>query len=254
MNRSWWRDETFWRDIGPFLFSRDHMARAESETDEILDDLELEPGARILDVGCGPGRIMLPLARRGYAVTGLEICEQYRRQARGEAERTGTAVDVVAGDIFEFEAETGFDAVMDVFAVIGYHADPAWDVIAVRRMYSALRPGGELLIQARLPAATHGTLKHHTGTSVCVETRAWDRDTQTMTTRWTIVSRTGQRMHMSQLRVYGLDDLRGLLDFCGFEQVRGYESPGEERIVVVGQRPLEDRPFAGPDPASLTPG
>src|SRR4051812_7127606 len=45
--------------------------------DELFDDLigvcDLRPSARLLDFGCGPGKATLPLARRGFRITALEL-------------------------------------------------------------------------------------------------------------------------------------------------------------------------------------
>ncbi len=47
--------------------------RTRKEVDFVLDRLELEPGARVLDVACGHGRHSLELARRGFVVTGIDL-------------------------------------------------------------------------------------------------------------------------------------------------------------------------------------
>ncbi|HAI63730.1 MAG TPA: class I SAM-dependent methyltransferase, partial [Acidimicrobiaceae bacterium] len=45
------------------------------EVDELLRRVPLEPGARILDVGCGPGRHAHELGRRGFVVHGVDISQ-----------------------------------------------------------------------------------------------------------------------------------------------------------------------------------
>ena len=47
----------------------------EQEVDFLVELLGLEPGMRVLDVGCGPGRPALALARRGISVLGVDISE-----------------------------------------------------------------------------------------------------------------------------------------------------------------------------------
>ena len=49
----------------------------EQEVDFLVDVLGLEPGMRVLDVGCGPGRHAHALARRGILVHGVDISERF---------------------------------------------------------------------------------------------------------------------------------------------------------------------------------
>jgi SAM-dependent methyltransferase len=48
-----------------------------NEIDFIVGQLNLQPGARILDVGCGPGRHSHELARRGFTVHGIDISQTF---------------------------------------------------------------------------------------------------------------------------------------------------------------------------------
>ncbi|NBY12793.1 MAG: class I SAM-dependent methyltransferase [Actinobacteria bacterium] len=73
-------DRTHW-----FEELADHMGEAYlrysftkgtvQEVDFLVDELELTSSMSILDVGCGPGRHSLELARRGFRVTGIDISE-----------------------------------------------------------------------------------------------------------------------------------------------------------------------------------
>src|SRR5215207_2132071 len=73
----------------------DHLDRAylrysftkgtRQEVDFLVDALELRPGERVLDVGCGPGRHAHELARRGIDVHGIDISERFIGLARADA-------------------------------------------------------------------------------------------------------------------------------------------------------------------------
>ena len=235
----WWQDQQFWRDIQPFLFNAQVMRAADEDVDEILEELELEPGSRILDVGCGAGRLLIPLAHRGFRVMGIDHCGHYRREARTRAQREGIeldirAHDIVAADLVDVEP---FDAVLDVFAVLGYPEEPAMDVVVAKRLLAVLAPGGQLLIQTRRPVNTSGSFKHPGAGGLCVERRQFDRHSKTMTTMWTVVRSGRQRAYRSSERVYDKSDITSLLEYCGYTDVRGYESASDERIIVVGERP-----------------
>jgi 2-polyprenyl-3-methyl-5-hydroxy-6-metoxy-1,4-benzoquinol methylase len=51
------------------------------EVDFLLEELALQPGSSILDVGCGTGRHSIELSKRGYAVTGLDLSAETLVQA-----------------------------------------------------------------------------------------------------------------------------------------------------------------------------
>ena len=55
------------------------------EVDFLMAELGLEPGMRVLDVGCGPGRHAHELARRGLVVHGIDISERFVELARQDA-------------------------------------------------------------------------------------------------------------------------------------------------------------------------
>lgn len=61
----------------------------EQEVDFLVELLGLEPGMRVLDVGCGPGRHALALARRGISVLGVDISERFVEVAVEVADREG---------------------------------------------------------------------------------------------------------------------------------------------------------------------
>ena len=77
----------------------------------MVEELKLEAGARLLDMGCGTGRHAVELARRGYQVTGVDISAGMLAQARANAEKAGVIADWVHCPAQEFVAPQPFDAV-----------------------------------------------------------------------------------------------------------------------------------------------
>ena len=60
-------------------------------------------GARILELGCGTGRLSQPLAERGFVVTGLDHASGMLSVARRKAEGRPAASRYVHADLREFE-------------------------------------------------------------------------------------------------------------------------------------------------------
>jgi SAM-dependent methyltransferase len=83
-----------------------------AEVDFLVQELGLQPGEAILDVGCGTGRHAVELARRGCRVTGLDVSPGMLAQARQAAAAAQVAVDFRQADATDFSFETPFDAVI----------------------------------------------------------------------------------------------------------------------------------------------
>ena len=63
--------------MGPAYLRYSFTKGTEQEVDFLVDVLGLEPGHRVLDVGCGPGRHANAFARRGIETVGLDISQTF---------------------------------------------------------------------------------------------------------------------------------------------------------------------------------
>ena len=110
-----------------------------------MDRLELRPGQRVVDLGCGSGRTTLELAARvgpGGEVAGVDISAEMLARGRERAARLGAGnVEFLHADaqVHDF-GEARFDAAYSRFGVMLF-TDPVAAFANVRR---ALRPGGAL--------------------------------------------------------------------------------------------------------------
>lgn len=97
----------------------------------------LPPGARVLDVGCGRGVLLGPLADRGFEVHGIELSAD---AIRGVDPRADIRIAPRLGDA-RFEDDF-FDQVI-IWHVLEHIEDPAHTIAECRRI---LRPGGRLIV------------------------------------------------------------------------------------------------------------
>jgi SAM-dependent methyltransferase len=118
----------------------------------------LSPGAAVLDMGCGAGRIAVPAAAAGLRVTGVDsdaamLAEASRSAAAGRLEFTAIHGDITALPL----PDDRFEAVLSINVL---HLVPAWQQ-ALAEATRVMRPGG-LLIQGRDwldPASCAGQLR-----------------------------------------------------------------------------------------------
>ncbi len=113
--------------------------------DEVFDDLarlaDLSDGARVLEIGCGTGQATLPMARRGYRITAVELGANLAAVARRNLAAYPN-VDVHAGAFEDWPLPSErFDL---VFAASSFHWLDA--ASALPKIASALRPGGSVAI------------------------------------------------------------------------------------------------------------
>jgi len=120
--------------------------------------LNIEPGTRVLDVGCGVGRWSTLLAARGGLVTGMDLSptmideSQRRAKAMGVANRCRFLVQ----DLAQLDAGEKFDLIVGV-TVLQHILEPQALRSAVKRMSDHLAPGGRMVL---LEAAPDRVAKH----------------------------------------------------------------------------------------------
>ncbi|MDZ7332004.1 MAG: class I SAM-dependent methyltransferase [candidate division KSB1 bacterium] len=117
------------------------------EVDFIVELFQLEPSAKILDVGCGVGRHAIELARRGYQVTGLDYSQRMIAIAKERAKKEGLSVQFVHGDARVMSLENNFDAALSLCeGAFGIMETDEQNIAILKNIYNALKPNGQLLL------------------------------------------------------------------------------------------------------------
>ena len=166
-DRHWFEDIA--DHVGPAYLRYSFTMGTEQEVAFLVELLGLEPGMRVLDVGCGPGRHALALARRGIEVLGVDISERFVEVAGEVADREGLSdlarferadARAMQGDD-RFDAtvsgDEGFDAAISLcqgaFGLggppdVGDPQNLAADTAVLGGIRAALRPGGRCAVSA----------------------------------------------------------------------------------------------------------
>jgi cyclopropane-fatty-acyl-phospholipid synthase len=117
----------------------------EAKLELVCQKLALQPGDRVLDVGCGWGSFALHAAtRHGVRVVGITLSEPQARLARERAEQAGVLdrVEIRVADYRELTGEQ-FDAIASIGMV--EHVGAVQIDAYARQLARLLRPGGRLL-------------------------------------------------------------------------------------------------------------
>lgn len=243
----WFREENFWRRFGKCMFHPKSFSAAAAEVADILacaaDDV-----ARVLDLGCGPGRHAVPLAGTGVAVTGVDLSRHLLDLGQAYAKREQVQVDWVQADMRGFHAAGRFDLIISMWTSFGYFEDPADDREVLARCHENLRPGGTLLLDvvgkeylARNIEPVH--LTELENGSLLIERPLLEDDLCRVSNEWLLIE--GERVHRAQWHhnVYSGRELADLVTAAGFSKVRiqgnlrgaAYDLDAE-RLVLVATR------------------
>lgn len=109
----------------------------------------LAEGGPALELAIGTGRIGLPLAQRGVAVTGVELSEPMVARLRRKVDET--TLPVVVGDMARVTVPGAFSLVFLVFNSISNLRTQEEQVACFRNAARHLRPGGRFVIELWVP-------------------------------------------------------------------------------------------------------
>jgi ubiquinone/menaquinone biosynthesis C-methylase UbiE len=113
--------------------------------EKMIEGLRLPQGAKVLDVGCGPGELVLHLLRKGYDARGIDISPAMIQEATGTVRSNGFDATgrFSVGDIERLEfPDGGFDVVVAA-GVIEYQKT---DELTLTEMNRVIKPGGHFIL------------------------------------------------------------------------------------------------------------
>lgn len=127
----------------------------EASAREFYERLNLAPGSRLLDVGCGSGQLALMAAKDGLDVTGVDIAINWVERARDRAKAEGLSVRFEEADAESLPFE---DATFDtVVSLIGAMFAPHPDRVA-RELLRVCTPGGTVAMANWTPQGFVGEM------------------------------------------------------------------------------------------------
>lgn len=229
------------------MFPEKRFAQAAAQIGKMLK-LTKPKGKAVLDLGCGPGRWAIPLARKGFSVTGVDKTKFLLNTAEARARATKVKVEWVRADMRDFVRPDSFDLTLSMFTSFGYFDRNAEDRLVLRNMFASLRAGGVCLIDlagkeqvARIFQATTSD-RLPNGDLLVQRHRVMDGWTR-IHNEWTLVRNGRARTFTFHHTIYSAQELSERLAEAGFNRIKVYGSfDGEEygldaqRLIVVGRK------------------
>jgi SAM-dependent methyltransferase len=154
--------------------------------------LAREAGDSVLEIACGTGRVTIPIAQLGFAITGLDIVPQMLEQARRKSR--GLPIRWIEGDARTFDLHRQFQLIFltgNAFQAFVTNADQE---ALLQRVRVHLRDDGFFAFETRNPLLPN--TKTRDGLFVTLETHQEEEE-------WpSFVNANGQEVRVSRTRVY----------------------------------------------------
>ncbi|WP_248927721.1 SAM-dependent methyltransferase [Paenibacillus hamazuiensis] len=212
-------DGEFYKEVGDFIrenyFNYGFTKGTVQEVDFLVELLDLPPDSRILDIGCGPGRHSLELARRGFTSVGIDISPEFVKYAAKAASAEKLSAEFHTMDARELKFSEEFDGAIclceGAFGLAG-NLDNHRKVL--RGVQNALKPGAPFVLTAinALSAARNNN-----------DPENFDAYSSTSFNLSTIKSPEGE---MKEVAIYTTGftfrELKLLFEESGFEVLAGY--------------------------------
>ena len=217
------------------------------------------PGAAVLDAGCGTGRYAVELARRGFAVTGIDRSFELLEEARSRARDAGLPITLVEADLLDLPAAPGgrlHDAIV-CRGVLNDMVGAAARAAALGGFARMLRPDGVVWLDVRdwSRTAARKTAEPVTERRVATPRGALafrsvmrlDPATRRLlvSERHVLTTSAGERVatHEFVMQCWTREELDAALAAAGFEAIEhadvGPGAPGksfEDRLVATASR------------------
>ncbi len=152
--------------------------RLESQGEKVhgeADFVDRYAGKRVLDAGCGMGRVGLELARRGYEVVGVDNDHDMLERAKAK----GPDSTWLLGDLTELRFDRSFDTIVLAGDVLLF-VEPSRRHLVVPKLAEALDDGGHLICGSSFspPYDLRGYDEwcHHAGLELIERYGTWERD------------------------------------------------------------------------------
>jgi SAM-dependent methyltransferase len=243
----WFAEETFWATVYPFMFPDTSYVAAAAQVGHLLTLTGMTSGT-VLDLACGPGRFAIPMAQRGFAVTGVDRTPFLLAKARAYAATAAVQVEWVQEDMRRFIRPQAFDCALNLFTSFGYFAAPQDNQQVLHNVYASLKPEGVFVLDilgkeilARIFQPTGAQELPEAG--VLVQRRRVIEDWSRIDNEWLLIQAGTVRSFHVRHWLYAGAELKEMLQRSGFATVHLYGNfegapygPEATRLIAVARK------------------
>ena len=228
----WFESDEFWTHYAPIMFDEARWAEAPDVAEDVMKIAGLSKGGKVLDAGCGLGRISVEMAALGLDVTGVDIIQNELDAAKDSAQAEGVELNLIKADLRTFKAPQLYDCAVNLYTSFGYCDTQEEDLEILKNIYDSLKDGGTFILEC---------VSRETAIMYWTPGEEFERAGYTVKTHFEVVgawegllscwdlyplgaepSAKPEFTHRFVQRLYSAADLRDILIKTGFKQASVY--------------------------------
>ncbi len=227
----WWNE--FFAEFRPF-FAKISAKVTNAEIKFYINKLNLKLGQTFLDCPIGIGRIAIPLAKKGIIITGVDIMPSYLGELAEKSNKAKLPIKLFHQDMRKIVFENEFDVVGNLWTSFGYFEKDADNLLVLKKLYKALKPGGKFVIQLInrdwiMKNFVSNNWEEVAGVKI-LESRVFNYENSSCVTDYAFIKDGEEKTLTSYIRMYSYHELKQMLEIVGFVNIDGYGSVTEEPI------------------------
>ena len=241
MTTHWW--ENFFHGVAlDFWRAAVSEEQTRAEADFIQKQLKLSPGAKVLDVPCGNGRLALELATRGFDLTGVDIASEFIEEAKSQSVKHDLKVHWHNSEMRHLPWSETFDGTFCFGNSFGFLEDQG-NADFLEAVSRALKPGARFIIDSgAIAECILPTFQEHRsfelgGITLVIDSR-YDHEEGRLFTDYTFIRDGRSDKRPGSQRIYTYHELTQLLREAGLTVVAAYASVAEEPFKLGAHRLL----------------
>jgi SAM-dependent methyltransferase len=216
-------------------------------------------GDPILELGCGTGRVSIPLAQEGFQVTGIDVSDAMLHRAKEKSKNVKPSVNLVKSDIRAFALGEPFSLIIIPNNTLGHLLDLGDLEACLSSVKRHLKPGGKFIIDMFVPKMellldkpgercpfTRYDDPDGRGEIVVTESYVYEADSQIkrITTHHAIPGEVEEKEGRLDIRMYFPQELDALLHYNGFNidakfgnyDQAPFSSKAEKQLIICSIR------------------
>jgi len=212
---------------------------------------------RVLELGCGTGRIAIKLAKEGIEVTGLDMSEKMLELLKRNADKAGVQVKTHLGDMRSFEIDDGFKLAIFPYRSFLHLLSSGDREKTVRNVYNHLEDKGKIILHIYHPSQDELDC---TGEFHKIDENTVVKEGRTYTLKWflqykhengtadymiSVLDENGEEKEKFEMTIFyvTLNEIKTILEKTGFRNIKAYcgfdyedYNPMCQEVVVVAEK------------------